>query len=87
MTRTFNAPPARIFACFTSKEEWNGWAGSREAPGEITLLEPRVGGRYRMVMRRPDGVEMAVGGVFPGAGRTVTPGLHLEMGAWRRQPP
>jgi glutathione S-transferase len=64
MTRTFNAPPARIFACFTSKEEWNGWAGSREAPGEVTLLEPRVGGRYRMVMHRPDGVEMAVGGVF-----------------------
>ena len=64
MTRIFNAPPARIFACFTSQEEWNGWAGSREAPGEITLLEPRVGGRYRMVMRRPDGVEMAVGGVF-----------------------
>ena len=64
ITRTFNAPPARIFACFTNQEEWNGWAGSREAPGEITLLEPHVGGRYRMVMRRPDGVEMAVGGVF-----------------------
>jgi glutathione S-transferase len=64
MTRTFNAPPARVFACFTSKEEWSGWAGSRENPGEVTLLEPRVGGRYRMVMRRPDGVEMAVGGVF-----------------------
>ena len=64
MTRTFNAPPARVFACFTSKEEWSGWAGSRENPGKVTLLEPRVGGRYRMVMRRPDGVEMAVGGVF-----------------------
>jgi len=64
MTRTFNAPPARVFACFTNKEEWSGWAGSRENPGEVTLLEPRVGGRYRMVMRRPDGVEMAVGGVF-----------------------
>jgi len=64
MTRTFNAPPARVFACFTSKEEWSGWADSRENPGEVTLLEPRVGGRYRMVMRRPDGVEMAVGGEF-----------------------
>ena len=64
MTRLFNAPPARVFACFTSKEEWNGWAGSRETPGEVTVLEPRVGGRYRMVMHRPDGVEMAVGGVF-----------------------
>src|SRR5213082_2966668 len=64
MTRTYNAPPARVFACFTSKEEWSGWAGSRETPGEVTLLEPRVGGRYRMVMHRPDGVEMAVGGVF-----------------------
>ena len=64
MTRTFNAPPARVFACFTSKEEWSAWAGPRDAPGEITLLEPHVGGRFRMVIHRPDGMELAAGGVF-----------------------
>lgn len=64
MTRMFNAPPARVFACFTNKEDWNAWAGPRDVAGEITLLEPRVGGRYRMVMVRPDGVAIAAGGVF-----------------------
>ena len=64
MTRTFNAPPARVFACFTSKEEWSAWAGPREIQGQVVLLEPKVGGRYRIVMHRPDGAEMVAGGVF-----------------------
>jgi len=64
ITRTFNAPPARVFACFTNKEDWSAWAGPREVRGEVTILEPRVGGRFRMVMHRPDGTEIAAGGVF-----------------------
>ena len=64
MTRVFNVPPARLFACFTVKEEWNAWAGPYAIRGEVVLLEPHVGGRYRIVMHRPDGSEAAVGGVF-----------------------
>jgi len=64
MTRVFNAPPARIFACFTIKEEWNAWAGPYAIRGDVVLLEPRVGGRYRIVMHRPDGTEVVAGGVF-----------------------
>jgi uncharacterized protein YndB with AHSA1/START domain len=64
MTRTFNASPARVFACFTNKEEWSAWAGPREIRGEVTLLEPRVGGRYRIVMHRPDGKNLVAGGEF-----------------------
>jgi glutathione S-transferase len=64
MTRTFNAPPARVFACFTIKEEWSAWAGPAAIQGEVTLLEPKVGGRYRIVMHRPDGSEWVAGGVF-----------------------
>ena len=64
MTRVFNAPPARIFACFTIKEEWNAWAGPYAIRGDVVLLEPRVGGRYRIVMHRPDGTQVVAGGVF-----------------------
>ena len=64
ITRTFDAPPSRIFACFTNKTDWNAWAGPAGVVGEITLLEPCVGGRFRMEMHRPDGVQMAIGGVF-----------------------
>lgn len=64
MTRTFNVPPARVFACFTSRDEWSAWAGPYAIRGEVTVLEPRVGGRYRIVMHRPDGSELAAGGEF-----------------------
>jgi glutathione S-transferase len=64
MTRTFDAPPARVFACFTSKEEWSAWAGPRDIQGQVTVLEPKVGGRYRIEMHRPDGTIWAAGGVF-----------------------
>ncbi len=64
MTRTFNATPARVFSCFTNQEDWNAWAGPRDIQGEVTLLEPRVGGRFRIVMHRPDGSEVVAGGVF-----------------------
>jgi glutathione S-transferase len=64
ITRTFDAPPARVFACFTNQADWSAWAGPREIQGEVTLLEPRVGGRYRIVMHRPDGGEMVAGGEF-----------------------
>lgn len=64
MTRTFHVPPARLFACFTSKDEWSAWAGPYAIRGEVTLLEPRVGGRYRIVMHRPDGSELVAGGEF-----------------------
>ena len=66
MTRTFNVPPARVFACFTSRDEWSAWAGPYAIRGEVTVLEPRVGGRYRIVMHRPDGSELVVGGEFQG---------------------
>ncbi|HEX4635204.1 MAG TPA: SRPBCC domain-containing protein [Rhizomicrobium sp.] len=64
MTRTFNVPPARVFSCFTNRDEWSAWAGPYAIRGEVTLLEPRVGGRYRIVMHRPDGSELVAGGEF-----------------------
>jgi uncharacterized protein YndB with AHSA1/START domain len=64
LTRTFDAPPARVFACFTSKEEMGAWMGPYDIRGEVLELEPRVGGRYRIAMHKPDGTEQFVGGVF-----------------------
>jgi glutathione S-transferase len=64
ITRTFNAPPSRVFACFTNREDWSAWAGPQAIQGEVTLLEPKVGGRYRIVMHRPDGAELVAGGEF-----------------------
>ena len=64
ITRTFDATPARVFACFTNQQDFNAWVGPNDVRGEVTLLEPRVGGRYQIVMHRPDGSQMTVGGEF-----------------------
>jgi uncharacterized protein YndB with AHSA1/START domain len=64
LSRTFDAPPARVFACFTSKVEMAAWMCPYDVHSEVLELEARVGGRYRLVMRKPDGSEMFVGGAF-----------------------
>ncbi len=72
--RRFNASPAKVFAAWTDPEKIKLWMG----PGETTTAraesDPRAGGSYRIVMRRPDsGEEFDVAGVF----REVVPNEKL----------
>ena len=64
ITRIFDAPMARVFACFISKEEMSAWIGPYDIRGEVLEMEPSIGGRYRIAMRKPDGSEMFAGGAF-----------------------
>ena len=63
MTRVFEAPPERVFDAWLS-EDMAEWIGPHTIRGEIKLLEPKVGGRYRIVMHMPDGKTLTVGGVY-----------------------
>jgi uncharacterized protein YndB with AHSA1/START domain len=63
MTRTFDAAPERVFDAWL-KKSWGDWAGPEGVRGEVTLMEPRVGGRYRVVMHLPNGGTLTVGGVY-----------------------
>jgi uncharacterized protein YndB with AHSA1/START domain len=71
--RRFNAPPAKVYAAWTDPEKIKRWMG----PGEVKTLraesDPRVGGRYRIVMRAPDGEEHDVSGIY----REVIPNEKL----------
>lgn len=61
--RTIPAPRERVFDAWTQAKELNKWS----APSPMTPkaeVDLRVGGRYRIVMHGPDGVEMCVGGVY-----------------------
>jgi len=61
--RTIPAPRERVFDAWTQAKELNKWS----APSPMTPkaeVDLRVGGRYRIVMRGPDGSEMRVGGVY-----------------------
>ena len=63
LTRTIDAPVERVFDAWLSKS-WGDWAGPPGVRGEVTLMEPRVGGRYEVVMHRADGSTLTVGGMY-----------------------
>ncbi|MFN2460466.1 MAG: SRPBCC domain-containing protein [Candidatus Velthaea sp.] len=62
--RTLPAPRSRVFAAWTQPEQMRRWAG----PDDVTVPEVesdfRVGGAYRITMRKPDGEVLAVRGIF-----------------------
>ena len=62
--RRFNAAPAKVFQAWTDPEKMKRWMG----PGEISTVtaecDVRTGGRYRILMRAPDGQEHDVSGVY-----------------------
>jgi len=63
ITRVFDAPPARVFAAWLDREQFQAWIGPEGVACEVQLLEPQVGGRYRLVMSTPER-EIPVSGVF-----------------------
>jgi uncharacterized protein YndB with AHSA1/START domain len=64
ITRLFEAAPARIFDAWLNREEWQSWIGPEGLRCEVPLLEPRVGGRYRIIMRLTDGRVIPVAGIY-----------------------
>jgi uncharacterized protein YndB with AHSA1/START domain len=72
ITRLFDAPPARVFDAWSVREEWQAWIGPEGKTCDVPLLEPHVGGRYRITMRLTDGQVIPVGGVFKAIDRPKT---------------
>jgi uncharacterized protein YndB with AHSA1/START domain len=64
LTRVFDAPRSLVFDALTTPGLLERWLG----PGDWSLaaceIDLRVGGRYRFVMRGPEGAEMGWGGVY-----------------------
>jgi uncharacterized protein YndB with AHSA1/START domain len=63
--RTFSAPAEEVFDAWTSAEVMRRWF--HVAPDWATPeaeVDLRVGGRVRVVMRRPDGTEVEAGGEY-----------------------
>jgi uncharacterized protein YndB with AHSA1/START domain len=63
--RTFEAPAEDVFDAWTSAEVMRRWfhvAPDWETPE--AEVDPRVGGRVRIVMRRPDGSEVGASGEY-----------------------
>lgn len=65
LVRTIKASPEKVYAAWTEPKTLKKWMSPSDAM-EVTVAETdlRVGGKYRIVMREPDGREHKVGGVY-----------------------
>jgi uncharacterized protein YndB with AHSA1/START domain len=64
MTRTFDAPRRLVLRAMTEPALIMKWLGNSFSPIVSADVDFRVGGGYRYVFRRPDGVEFSFTGVY-----------------------
>ena len=81
--RRLNAPPAKVYDAWTDPAKMMRWFGPERGETLRAETDPRVGGRFRVIMRTPAGEEHDVSGVY----REVVPNEKLVFTwAWRRTP-
>ena len=83
LKRRLNAPPAKVYAAWTEPAKIARWFGPQGAEVLRAEADTRVGGRYRVIFRVPDGEEHDVSGVY----REVVPNQKLVFTwAWISTP-
>jgi uncharacterized protein YndB with AHSA1/START domain len=83
LKRRLNAPPAKVYAAWTEPAQIARWFGPQGAEVLRAEADARVGGRYRVVFRAPDGEQHDVRGVY----REVVPNQKLVFTwAWISTP-
>ena len=81
--RRLNAPPARVYEAWTDPAKMMRWFGPEQAETLRAETDPRVGGRFRVLMRTADGEEHDVSGVY---GEVVPNEKLVFSWAWRGTP-
>ena len=77
LTRVFDAPRSLVFDALTKPELLKRWFGPRGWSLVVCEIDLRVGGKWRFVLRGPDGHEMGMRGVY----REIVPpdrSVHTE---------
>ena len=62
--RLIEAPPSLVFKVWTTPEHLARWFGPKDFTLPFCEVDFRVGGRYRLCMRSPDGKDYWVHGVY-----------------------
>ena len=62
--RLIDAPVQRVFDAWMQRAQWAAWIGPEGMKCEVPEMEPRVGGRYRIIMNMSDGSTLPVIGTF-----------------------
>jgi uncharacterized protein YndB with AHSA1/START domain len=84
LKRHYPAPVEKVFRAWIDPEALKLWFGPSDE-GKILVSEtnPKVGGRYRIVMQMPSGEQHRVGGVY----REIVPNEKLVFTwAWESTP-
>ena len=83
LVRQIKAPPAKVYAAFTQPEKMARWWGPHNTEVVRAEADPRVGGRFRVIMRDTDGEQHDVSGIY----REVEPDRKLVFSwAWITTP-
>jgi uncharacterized protein YndB with AHSA1/START domain len=81
--RRIAAPPAKIYQAWTDPQKMMRWYAPAGAETLHAATDARVGGRFRVLMRTPDGEEHDVSGIY----RAVVPDEKLAFTwTWRDKP-
>lgn len=64
ITRVFDAPRELVFQAWTEPKHLSRWWGPRMFTNPVCEVDLRIGGKWRIVMRAPDGAEHPCGGVY-----------------------
>jgi len=64
LVRVFDAPRQLVFDAFSKPEFLRRWFGPRGFTMPVCEVDLRVGGGFRFVLRRPDGTDMGMRGVY-----------------------
>jgi uncharacterized protein YndB with AHSA1/START domain len=64
LKRIFDAPRRMVFEAMTKPELLKRWMGPRGWELVVSEIELRVGGKWRSVLRSPEGKEMGMSGVY-----------------------
>ncbi len=75
LTCTFDAPPDKVYRCWTDPELLKRWFAPRPYSTPVAELDVRPGGSSLVVMRGPDGAEIPCPGVY----LEVVENRHLVM--------
>lgn len=62
--RTIRATPERLFAAWTEPAQLRRWWGPAQVDCPVAEVDLRVGGRYRLANKFPDGSVWWIGGTF-----------------------
>jgi uncharacterized protein YndB with AHSA1/START domain len=62
--RVYQAPVAAVYAAWVDPEQMKRWMGPTDDFETTVTMDVRAGGRYRIVMKSPDGTEHRVSGTY-----------------------